>query len=83
MKTETLQLAGIVDEATAMNVARVLTTVNGVSKVAISTTSKSVAVDFDENVVSKRDLSAFLEQAGLGVKKAAHESGSCCGGCGG
>lgn len=83
MKTETLQLVGIVDETTAMNVARVLNGVNGVSKVAIQSASQSVAVDFDENAVSKQDLSELLAQAGLGVKKSAHDNGGCCGGCGG
>ena len=84
MKSETLQLVGTLDETTAMNVARVLNTVDGVSKVAFSTAAASVNVDFDEHVTSRQELSTALHRSGFGVKKAAHgEEGSCCGSCGG
>ncbi len=83
MKSETLQLSGTLDEATAMNVARVLNTINGVSKVAIATASNSVNIDFDDDVTSVQELRSKLDQAGFGVKKAAHGSeGMCCGSCG-
>ena len=83
MKSETLQLAGTLDEANAMIVARVLKAVNGVSKLAISTTGRSVDIDFNEDVTSTQELRTVLDQAGFGAKKAAHgEDGVCCGSCG-
>jgi copper chaperone CopZ len=84
MKSETLQLSGTLDEASAINVARVLNTINGVSKVAIATASSSVDIDFNEDINSTQELRTMLQQAGFGVKKAAHgEGGMCCGSCGG
>jgi copper chaperone CopZ len=83
MKSETLQLAGTLDEGTALNVAHLLNAVKGVSKVVISTASKSVDIDFDDDVTSTQELSTLLQQAGFGLKKAAHgEGGMCCGSCG-
>ncbi|HJV52464.1 MAG TPA: cation transporter [Noviherbaspirillum sp.] len=83
MKSETLQLPGALDEAAAMNVARVLDAVQGVSKITISTANASVTVDFDEAVTSSQALRAALQQAGIGIKKPAHgEAGMCCGSCG-
>ena len=83
MKSETLQLPGALDEAAAMNVARVLDAVQGVSKITISTANASVTVDFDEAVTSPQALRAALQQAGIGIKKPAHgEAGMCCGSCG-
>jgi copper chaperone CopZ len=83
MKSETLQLAAALDESNALNVARVLNTVNGVSKVAISTAGQSVNVDFDDDVTSAQELRTVLHQAGFSVKKAAHgDGGMCCGSCG-
>lgn len=83
MKSEILQLAGTLDEATAMNVAQVLNTVNGVNKVAISTAGASVDINFNEDQTSLQELRAVLHQAGFAVKKAAHgEGGMCCGSCG-
>jgi copper chaperone CopZ len=84
MKSETLQLSGTLDEASAINVARVLNTINGVSKVAIATASSSVDIDFNEDITSTQELRTLLQRAGFGVKKAAHgEGGMCCGSCGG
>ena len=83
MKTETLQLAGTIDEAVAMNVARVLDAINGVSRVAIITSTGSVNVDFDDGLTSTRELRAALDQAGFRLKSAHGSAGVCCGGCGG
>ena len=84
MKSETLQLVGTLDETTSTNVTRLLSTVNGVNKVAFSTATGSVNVDFNEGVTSRQELSTVLQRSGFGVKKAAHgEDGSCCGSCGG
>jgi copper chaperone CopZ len=83
MKSETLQLSGTLDEASAMNVAQVLNSVKGVSKVAIATASNSVSIDFDDDITSAQELRSKLDQAGFGVKKAGHGSeGMCCGSCG-
>lgn len=83
MKSETLQLSGTLDESAAMNVARVLNAVKGVSKVAIVTASASVNIDFDDDVTSTQELRTALQQAGIGMKKPAHgEAGMCCGSCG-
>jgi len=83
MKSETMQLLGALDEAAAMSVARALNAVNGVSKVAIVTASASVNIDFDEDVTSTQELRTALQQAGFGMKRAAHgEAGMCCGSCG-
>lgn len=84
MKSETLELAGELDEAHAMELARALKTVNGVRKIAISTEAASVDIDFDGDVTSTQELRVVLQRAGFGLKKAAHgEQGSCCGSCGG
>ncbi|HJV72826.1 MAG TPA: copper chaperone [Noviherbaspirillum sp.] len=82
MKSEILQLAGTLDEATAMNVAQVLNTVKGVNKVAISTAGASVDINFNEDITSSQELRAVLHQAGFAVKKAHGEGGMCCGSCG-
>lgn len=82
MKSETLQLTQALDEAAAMVVARVLKSVNGVNKVAISTTNSSVAIDFDDDLTSSQELRTVLQQAGVGLKKAGGEAGMCCGSCG-
>lgn len=83
MKSETLQLSGALDEAAAMNVARVLNDIKGVSKVAIATANGSVDVDFDDDVTSTQELRAMLQRAGFNLKKSAHgEGGMCCGSCG-
>ncbi|MDQ9171142.1 copper chaperone [Oxalobacteraceae bacterium R-40] len=83
MKSETLQLLGALDEAAALNVARVLNAVNGVSKVVIATASGSVNVDFNNDATSKQELRAVLQRAGFSLKPVHGEGGSCCGGCGG
>lgn len=82
MKSETLQLSGTLDESAAMNVARVLNAVKGVSKVAIVTASASVNIDFDDDVTSTQELRTALQQAGFGMKRAHGEAGMCCGSCG-
>lgn len=83
MKSETLELAGVLDEAHAMELAGALKTVNGVRKIAISTAGASVDVDFDGDLTSTQELRAVLQRAGFSLKKAAHgENGSCCGSCG-
>lgn len=83
MKSETLQLLGTLDESAAMNVARVLNTVKGVSKVAISTANASVNIDFNDDITSTQELRAALQQVGFRVKSGAHgEAGMCCGSCG-
>lgn len=84
MKSETLQLLGTLDEASAMNVARALNAVSGVNKVAIATANASISVDFDEEVTSAQELRRTLQQAGFGTKRQGHgEEGMCCGSCGG
>lgn len=84
MNSETIQLAGSLDQATAMNVAQALNAVKGVNKVAMSTADARVTIDFNEHATSLQELSSVLQRAGFIVKKAArHSSGSCCGSCGG
>lgn len=83
MKSETLRLLDAMDETRAMNVAQVLKSIKGVSKVSIATASASIAVDFDDDVTSSQELRAALQQAGFGLKKAHGEAGMCCGSCGG
>lgn len=83
MKSETLSLTGAVDEARAMEIARVLNAVKGVNKIAISTANSSVSVDFNDDLTSVQELRATLEKSGLGKAKPAHgEEGMCCGSCG-
>ena len=83
MKSETLPLIGAVDEARAMEIARVLNAVNGVSKIAISTSDSSVSIDFNDDVTSVQELRTTLQKAGFGKAKPAHgEEGMCCGSCG-
>jgi len=84
MKSETLSLAGALDEAGAMTVARVLNDVPGVAKVAIASADAKIAIDFDADVTSLQELRTVLTRAGVGLKKVAHGTeGSCCGSCGG
>lgn len=83
MRSETLPLVGTLDESKALDIAHVLKSVNGVSRIAISTASSSVDVDFDEDLTSVQELRAVLQKAGLGKAKPAHgEEGMCCGSCG-
>ena len=84
MKSETLQLSGKLDHASAVNVARFLRDIKGVSKVAITTANASVSVDFDDGITSAQELRAKLQRAGIRVNSPAHaEAGMCCGSCGG
>ncbi|WP_136417670.1 MULTISPECIES: copper chaperone [Oxalobacteraceae] len=84
MKSETLSLAGALDEAGALIVARVLNSVKGVSKVGIETAAAKINIDFDDDVTSLQELRTTLQQAGVTLKKVAHgEEGMCCGSCGG
>jgi CCGSCS motif protein len=81
MKSESLQLSAILDDASAKGVAAALQSVNGVSKYTISV--DSIAVDFDENVTSTQELRTALQRTGIALKKPAHgEAGMCCGSCG-
>lgn len=83
MKSETLQLSGNLDEASAMQVAHALNAINGVSKVAITTAAASVNIDFNEDVTSTQELRAVLQRAGFRVNRLEHgEEGMCCGSCG-
>lgn len=83
MKSETLQLLGGMDDASAMTAAKALNGISGVSKVAIVTASASINVDFDDEVTSVQELRRALQQAGFALKRPAHAEGMCCGGCGG
>ncbi len=81
MKSETLQLLAPLTDTTALNLARVLNAVEGVSQIA--TASNSVDIHFNEDVTSTQVLRTVLQRAGFDVKKPAHgEEGSCCGSCG-
>ena len=82
MKTETLTFANALDEASAMEAARVLNAINGVRKAAITTKTASIEVSFDEEVTSLQEVRFALQNAGIGVKRAAHAEGMCCGSCG-
>lgn len=83
MKTEILSLSGLLDEARAMEAARVLNSINGVSKVAITTRTGSIDVSFDDGKTSLLEVRAALQRAGFGVKRDTHgEAGMCCGSCG-
>lgn len=83
MKSETLQLLGTLDEASAMNAAQALKGISGVSKVSISTANASIDVDFDDEITSTQELRRSLQQAGFALKRPAHAEGMCCGSCGG
>lgn len=83
MKTENLSLSGALDETRAMEAARVLNTINGVSKVAITTVTGTVNVSFDDEITSLQEVRMALQKAGFAVKRGAHgEEGMCCGSCG-
>lgn len=84
MKTETLELAGPLQQEQAMNIAQALKAVEGVSRVAISTTSGRVTIDFEDGATSIQELGNIVQQAGQRVRKEGHaERGMCCGSCGG
>lgn len=84
MKSDILELTDTLDEASARTIANRLATIKGVNKVKISTSSGSLAVDFDEDVTSIQELRHFLQRVGVAVKRSGHSShGGCCGGCGG
>ncbi len=84
MKEETLRLSSALDEAGSQVIARVLSTLGGVNKVAITTATGAVDIAYDDNVTSIQEIRAVLEKAGLTAKRPAHgEEGMCCGGCGG
>ncbi|HCY63839.1 MAG TPA: hypothetical protein DHV59_13640 [Oxalobacteraceae bacterium] len=84
MKAETLRLSSALDESGAMEIARVLNTLSGVSKVAIATATGAIDVSYDENLTSMQEVRAVLQKAGLAAKRSEHgEEGMCCGSCGG
>lgn len=83
MKTENLSLSGVLDEASAMAAAKVLNSINGVSKVAITTATATINVSFDDEITSIQEVRAALQNAGFGAKRRSHgEEGMCCGSCG-
>lgn len=84
MKSETLQLSRALDESSALAIAQILNALNGVSKVAITTTTSAVDISFDENITSMQELRTALKKSGFGTKSIVHgEEGMCCGSCGG
>ena len=84
MKAETLRLSGALDETGALEIARVLNTLSGVSKIAIATAAGAINVTYDENVTSMQEVRTVLKKAGLAAKRLEHgEEGMCCGSCGG
>ncbi len=84
MKEETVRLSGAMDESGAQVIARVLNTLGGVNKVAITTAAGAIDVAYDENVTSIQEIRAVLQKAGLAPKRIEHgEEGMCCGSCGG
>lgn len=83
MKNENLSLSTALDETRAMEAARVLNTINGVSKVAITTVTGTVNVSFDDDITSLQEVRMALQKAGFAVKRSGHgEEGMCCGSCG-
>lgn len=83
MKTENLILSGSLDQTSAMEAAKALNSINGVSKVAITTATATINVSFDEELTSIQEVHAALQNAGIGVKRRGHgEEGMCCGSCG-
>lgn len=84
MIVENLQFLGSLDENIALAVARTLSEIKGVANVRVSTSARTVAVEFDEDATSLQELESLLNRAGYLVRKPAHGShGTCCGGCGG
>jgi len=84
MKTENLTFPGTLNEASAMEAAKVLNAIKGVSKVAITTSTGTINVSFDDEITSLQEVRAALEKAGFGPKRRSHgEEGMCCGSCGG
>lgn len=76
-------MSGTLDEATTVNVVRVLNDINGVKKVNFITASASIDISFDDTLTSSQELRAALQREGFGLKKRAHgEEGMCCGSCG-
>jgi copper chaperone len=82
MKNENLSLAGALDQASAMEAAKVLNSIKGVSKVAITTATGTINVSFDDEITSLQEVRAALERAGFGAKRSGHGEGMCCGSCG-
>lgn len=82
MKTENLSLSNALDETSAMEAARVLNSIRGVSKVAITTATGTINIGFDDEVTSLQEVRTALQRAGFGVKRAHGEEGMCCGSCG-
>lgn len=83
MKSEVMQLAKVLDEKVVTEIARVLTTVDGVSKIAIASSSNKLSIDYDEDRTSSQEIRAVLQKAGFDAKRLAHgEDGMCCGSCG-
>lgn len=80
MKSETLQLIAPLTDPAAVNVARLLNSIEGVSEtVAID---KNVSVSFDQDITSTQVLRAVLQRAGFEVQKPVHgEDSVCCGSC--
>ena len=84
MKAETLRLSSALDESGAREIAHVLNTLSGVSKIAITTSTGAIEIAYDENVTSMQEVRTVLEKAGLATKRREHgEEGMCCGSCGG
>lgn len=84
MKSETLQLQETLNDASITKITAALNAVNGLKKLAVTTASSSIQVDFDETLTSTKEMRTLLKNAGVNVKNAAHgEQDSCCGGCGG
>lgn len=83
MKTETLPLLGKLDQAGALQLAQLISAIEGVRKVNIVTAEATVNVDFDDHLTSVQELRAVVQTAGYRSKAAHGEQGTCCGSCGG
>ncbi|GIZ50179.1 heavy-metal-associated domain-containing protein [Noviherbaspirillum aridicola] len=83
MKTGTIDMASPMDETSAQQAAAVLQKVAGLTKIAISTASGRIAVDYDGEQTSVQEMRALLQRAGFTLKPGGHGEGGCCGSCGG
>ncbi|MGZ3181859.1 MAG: heavy-metal-associated domain-containing protein [Telluria sp.] len=78
-----LQLNAILDPAGAARVTAALRTLGGVDGVNATAGTNHVAVVYDDARTSPQEIETVSAQAGFPVRRRAHGSGGCCGGCGG
>ncbi|HLR81990.1 MAG TPA: heavy metal-associated domain-containing protein [Paenalcaligenes sp.] len=81
-KTDTMQLIGLQGEESVQQLEQALSSIDGVSEVAVSLDDEKIKVTYNSAQTNLPTLQSAIKSTGLEALKPVHgEDGNCCGGC--